>query len=178
MPATPLTDAIQALTTYANETTGASDTTLSAAVGTLVAGYGGGGLTQLYNSTLVQNTRSVTINFTADMKACDFLLIIVSGELETETHDWVYWNIDSTSFGQDYYTRETKVFTFPYMFAKNTNSDESFFVWFNKNNTITGVKIGSFLDWTTLNYLWFSGYGADFKSGTSFTVFGGKYSDF
>ena len=43
MPETPLTDAIQALTTYANETTGASDTTLSEAVGTLVAGYGGGG---------------------------------------------------------------------------------------------------------------------------------------
>lgn len=40
---TPLTDAINALTTYANETTGASDTTLSDAVGTLVAGYGGGG---------------------------------------------------------------------------------------------------------------------------------------
>ena len=40
---TPLTDAIQALTQYANETTGASDTTLSAAVGTLVAGYGQGG---------------------------------------------------------------------------------------------------------------------------------------
>ena len=40
---TPLTDAINALTQYANETTGASDTTLSDAVGTLVAGYGGGG---------------------------------------------------------------------------------------------------------------------------------------
>ena len=40
---TPLTDAIEALTRYANETTGASDTTLSDAVGTLVAGYGGGG---------------------------------------------------------------------------------------------------------------------------------------
>lgn len=40
---TPLTDAIQALTTYANETTGASDTTLSEAVATLAAGYGGGG---------------------------------------------------------------------------------------------------------------------------------------
>lgn len=40
---TPLTDAINALTRYANETTGASDTTLSDAVGTLVAGYGGGG---------------------------------------------------------------------------------------------------------------------------------------
>lgn len=44
MPSTtPLTDAINALTQYANETTGASDTTLSDAVGTLVAGYGGGG---------------------------------------------------------------------------------------------------------------------------------------
>lgn len=40
---TPLTDAIEALTRYANETTGASDTTLSDAVGTLVAGYGQGG---------------------------------------------------------------------------------------------------------------------------------------
>ena len=41
--ATPLTDAINALTQYANETTGQSDTNLSDAVGTLVAGYGGGG---------------------------------------------------------------------------------------------------------------------------------------
>lgn len=40
---TPLTDAINALTTYANETTGASDTNLSSAVASLVAGYGGGG---------------------------------------------------------------------------------------------------------------------------------------
>ena len=39
---TPLTDAINALTTYANETTGASDTNLSDAVETLVDGYGGG----------------------------------------------------------------------------------------------------------------------------------------
>ena len=41
--ATPLTDAINALTAYANETTGASDTTLSDAVESLVAGYSGGG---------------------------------------------------------------------------------------------------------------------------------------
>lgn len=43
MSTTPLTDAITALTTYSNTVTGASDTTLSDAVGTLVAGYGGGG---------------------------------------------------------------------------------------------------------------------------------------
>lgn len=39
----PLTDAINALTRYANETTGQSDTTLSDAVRTLCDGYGGGG---------------------------------------------------------------------------------------------------------------------------------------
>lgn len=39
----PLTDAINALTRYANEVTGASDTTLSDAVETLVEGYGQGG---------------------------------------------------------------------------------------------------------------------------------------
>lgn len=41
--AQPLTDAINALTTYANSVTGASDTTLSDAVATLADGYGGGG---------------------------------------------------------------------------------------------------------------------------------------
>lgn len=44
---TPLTDGINALTAYANEVTGASDTTLSDAVETLVAGYGGDS-TELY----------------------------------------------------------------------------------------------------------------------------------
>lgn len=42
--ATPLTDSINALTTYANEVTGASDITLSDAVHTLASGYGQGGL--------------------------------------------------------------------------------------------------------------------------------------
>jgi hypothetical protein len=40
---TPLTDSINALTTYANEITGASDTTLSDAVHTLTNGYGQSG---------------------------------------------------------------------------------------------------------------------------------------
>lgn len=40
--ATPLTDSINALTSYANEVTGGSDTNLSDAVHTLASGYGGG----------------------------------------------------------------------------------------------------------------------------------------
>ena len=39
---TPLTDSINALTAYANEVTGGSDTNLSDAVHTLASGYGGG----------------------------------------------------------------------------------------------------------------------------------------
>lgn len=43
----PLTDAINALTRYANEVTGQSDTNLSDAVRTLCDGYGGGGSSDL-----------------------------------------------------------------------------------------------------------------------------------
>lgn len=55
--ATPLTDSINALTTYANEVTGASDTTLSDAVYTLASGYGQGGGASITDGTevLVRN---------------------------------------------------------------------------------------------------------------------------
>ena len=51
--ATPLTDSINALTTYANEVTGASDTTLSDAVHTLANGYGGSAT--LITKTIIAN---------------------------------------------------------------------------------------------------------------------------
>ena len=47
----PLTDAIVALTTYANTVTGESDTTLSDAVESLVDGYGGGGISGEFTPT-------------------------------------------------------------------------------------------------------------------------------
>lgn len=47
---TPLTDSINALTTYANSVTGASDTTLSDAVYTLAQGYGQGGDSTLWKT--------------------------------------------------------------------------------------------------------------------------------
>lgn len=49
-----LSEAIEALTTYSNEVTGESDTTLSEAVATLAEGYGSGGYDALYPLT---NTR-------------------------------------------------------------------------------------------------------------------------
>lgn len=52
----PLTDAINALTRYANEVTGQSDTTLSDAVRTLCDGYGGGGGTDISFVNLLDGT--------------------------------------------------------------------------------------------------------------------------
>ena len=52
---TPLTDRINSLKTQANAKTGASDTTLSAAVATLIAGYGSGGITPWKTETLEVN---------------------------------------------------------------------------------------------------------------------------
>lgn len=64
MPSTtPLTDAITALTTYANTITGASDTTLSDAVDTLVDGYGGGGggITKVTGTVTGNGTKTISI---------------------------------------------------------------------------------------------------------------------
>jgi hypothetical protein len=61
---TPLTDAINSLTTYSNSVTGASDTDLSSAVATLVAGYGGGGASNIMVGTFTCTTygETLTIN--------------------------------------------------------------------------------------------------------------------
>jgi len=71
---TPLTDAIEALTRYANETTGASDTTLSEAVNTLVEGYGQGGdpyelARQIANGTI---TEYIDPSFTGTIRSGAF----------------------------------------------------------------------------------------------------------
>lgn len=57
---TPLTDGINALTTYANEVTGVSDTTLSDAVETLVTGYGQGGGSNVATLELLQTYKVLT----------------------------------------------------------------------------------------------------------------------
>ena len=51
MAETPLTDSIEALTTYANQVTGESDTNLSDAVYTLAQGFGGGGSVKIERGT-------------------------------------------------------------------------------------------------------------------------------
>lgn len=82
---TPLTDAINALTTYANTVTGASDTDLSSAVATLASGYGGGG-------GIVPTTKTVTIEtaVTTGTNNAEALLKTIEPELNTNNPDGVF----------------------------------------------------------------------------------------
>lgn len=96
---TPLTDSINALTAYANETTGAFDTTLSDAVGRLCEGYG---LSGIVTAELLQTYKVPTSwenptdgNTPAILKALGYTqstlqvneayLIIVKGNTAIET---------------------------------------------------------------------------------------------
>lgn len=65
-----LTSRIQALTAYANEVTGASDTTLADAVATLAEGYGsgGGGYDFSWADATIITISANTVSNTADAK--------------------------------------------------------------------------------------------------------------
>lgn len=60
---TPLTDSINALTTYANEVTGASDTNLSDAVHTLASGYGSSLMEVKHITHLDANAKNIQIPY-------------------------------------------------------------------------------------------------------------------
>lgn len=75
---TPLTDRINALTTYSNTVTGASDTTLSEAVATLAAGYGTTPPRLLYASSITMDqTYTATNPKTVQIAASDSCVILV-----------------------------------------------------------------------------------------------------
>lgn len=81
---TPLTDSINALTAYANEVTGQSDTTLSDAVHTLASGYGGGGSGSVKTGTFTgDGTASVSLDvgFEPDV-------IVIDSDLDFNTAGW------------------------------------------------------------------------------------------
>ena len=85
--ATPLTDSINALTTYANEVTGASDTTLSDAVYTLASGYGGGGSGLEYETGTytAASDANPTISFSNSHNTAPAVVIFVDSTGEAQT---------------------------------------------------------------------------------------------
>lgn len=100
MAETPLTDSIEALTTYANQVTGASDTNLSDAVYTLAQGYGESDLLQTI--TLTENSYRITYNIPDDTftkyKAIIMAVYIAGGS----TIDWFYGYFNNLNDGSPY----------------------------------------------------------------------------
>lgn len=137
---TPLTDAIEALTRYANETTGASDTTLSDAVGTLVAGYGGGGFgTVLKTHSVTESVSDITLTLTAS-EIAEYPVIFAFYDLTLSTRDFIYYNIDTTTkdeAGRKYDTAVVEhtgaqglMLSLPYYNTSGTMTKPSAFLYF------------------------------------------------
>ena len=101
MAETPLTDSIEALTVYANQVTGASDTNLSDAVYTLGRGYGGS--VALLNRVVAGqdfDSNFLQADFPSNYSDYDFFVIINHGT--TTTNDWFYYPFNTASTQGEY----------------------------------------------------------------------------
>lgn len=84
---TPLTDRIETLTVQANAVTGASDTTLTDAIGTLIAGYGGGKPSFVNNFefgsfTVPEESSTHVITLQGEYETCPKGIIIFSNAFD------------------------------------------------------------------------------------------------
>lgn len=84
---TPLTDSINALTTYANEVTGGSDTNLSDAVHTLASGYGQGSASNVVTGTFKSATVGASVDVDVDYSGTGYpiamLIFVAEGASNT-----------------------------------------------------------------------------------------------
>lgn len=107
---TPLTDQINALTTYANTVTGQSDTCLSDAVATLADGYGGGGgsspFVLLDTITADSDVRGLLVDFT---QYADYDAVFVFENITLSASDWLYYTENSSTPSGGSYTPGSSV---------------------------------------------------------------------
>lgn len=173
--AKPLTDAINALTTYANTVTGASDTTLSEAVATLANGYGGGGgaLQLIDTITVAEDTRSVNIDFT-QYSAYD--IIIVTEDVELTESDWLYYSPNATEpNGGSYNNRSMRVHQGVAIWKMMLGGNGGLVTGYVGGTTYTQASTTG----NTVNNVLVYTYTASkfIKAGSTFKVYAGNYAD-
>ena len=111
MAETPLTDSIEALTTYANQVTGASDTNLSDAVYTLAQGYGGGGNVLLLDRVEAEqgfDGKILQVDFPSNYADYDFFITYNHGA--TDINEWLYYPFNQTATTSEYTATQAEVF--------------------------------------------------------------------
>lgn len=134
---TPLTDAINALTSYSNTVTGQSDQTLSEAVATLAAGYGGGGggLELIDTITIAENTRGYSLDVTT-YTSHDIIVVCFDSLNIAPAQDWLYttWNTTTPS-GGSYVPKSTMMTGIHVLGYKAGNDNEIRWLWESYNGS-------------------------------------------
>ena len=166
----PLTDAINALTTYANTVTGASDTTLSDAVATLASGYGGGGLELLDTFTIAENTRGYSLDVTP-YSSYDIVIVCFDSLNIAPSADWLYTNWDTTTPSGGSYINSQTTITGIHALRYKVGQDNSVrWIWETFNGSSNPNKNES----TTIQNLYFYTYAASkyITAGSVIKVYG------
>ena len=175
MAGTPLTDAINALTTYANTVTSASDTTLSDAVATLAAGYGGGGgggpISLLDTLTVSADSRTYNLDLTP-YASYDF--VYVYADITLSAADWIYFVQNGSSPSGGTYTNQSIAHQTGLVYERV------------KLAGLTNTKYmipqtgGVLMNETATTNVFMYTYNASktINAGSKFYVFGGNYADF
>lgn len=179
--AQPLTDAIEALTTYANTVTGASDTTLSDAVATLASGYGGGGggiLELIGTETVTQSARTFSIDMTPYNS---YDVILVKADCQTSASTWIYTKFNTTEPSTQGYSYVGQYSTFTdvfYVLIRSIKPGKTFHhvltlstyggngnAYLNTNVTLTNLFMTAYEESTNI------------LAGSKFYLYGCNYSD-
>ena len=173
MAETPLTDSIEALTTYANQVTGASDTNLSDAVYTLAQGYGGGGgrFDVIGDVTVSESdVYKVKINLPANWNNIyDYIFILLDIQA-TPKSSWTYYKFNTESLSGLYNALSSYgINFFKGIFYKRNNN------WYQSIGTTTG-SYGEVITPTGNDFICFPIYdsGVFYTIGSNFKVFGAK----
>lgn len=166
MSDTPLTDAINALTSYSNSITGEADETLSDALRTLVDGYNKG-LEKIETVNVAENTRSIALVPKSSWLDYDFLVIIY--DLTLSASDWLYGCVENlkTSGTSQYTANQT--LTYKHISVAKFDDSKNAFIFTMPTFRVTNAEVPN---GETL-YLYTYSASKSILNGSSVTVYGG-----
>lgn len=158
----PLTDAINALTRYANETTGQSDTNLSDAVRTLCDGYGGGGgisfpLLHEFSVTIAEETTSFSISFPEPLTYEPFMVAFIPDGDIVLPESSTTWAAEASTLANTYPRADTGGRTTNvalYVSVVNSSGRQDYYSnWGNATVSVNGVTVNITRTNTTIRFM-------------------------
>lgn len=168
---TPLTDRINLLTSQANAATGASDTTLSDAIETLIAGYGGESSSLLRSVVPSTDSKECVIEINSDWLDKYKLFAVKCHVCYTASgSEWLYYLWNTKSYSGLYYPSLSKTTAFfdTFFVFENTGSK----VVFPKSNEAIRSQGAEYSVLESGNYLCIKLYANNYSDGSQFELYG------